>query len=129
LTIIDDDSVKVRFTQQDALFGSTLSRLPRFEESESTSSAIIQVELSAPSSERISVSYATSNVDALAGEDYISASGTLTFEPGQQQRIFTVSIIEDSLPEADEVLILNLSNAVGAIIETPDAQLVIRDND
>ncbi|MEW5956576.1 MAG: Calx-beta domain-containing protein [Chloroflexota bacterium] len=128
LTIIDDDSVKIRFNQRESFFGS-LSRLPRFEAPESQSSAIIEVVLSAPSSQQVSVAYTTQNVDAVAGEDYSFAGGTLIFEPGQDRRLFNVNIIDDSLPEADEVVILTLTSAVGATIETPDAELIIRDND
>jgi subtilisin-like proprotein convertase family protein len=73
-------------------------------------SAIITATLSNPSIYTVTVSYATSNGSAVAGTDYQTAGGTLTFNPGQTQRTFTVTTIPDGLAEGDETVALTLSN-------------------
>src|SRR4029079_11877987 len=47
-----------------------------------TTSATFSVALDRPSIRTVSVAWSTANVDAVAGEDYASASGVLTFAPG-----------------------------------------------
>ncbi len=47
-----------------------------------TRNATLTVTLSAASSKQVTVSYATANGTATAGSDYTAASGTLTFQPG-----------------------------------------------
>jgi hypothetical protein len=128
LTIVDDDSVKIRFSSPQSFFGA-LSRLPRFEVPENQSSAVIEVVLSASSSQPVRVDYTAVDIGAVAGEDYNLANGTLVFDPGQERRLINVAIIDDAVAESDEVLIIALSNPIGAIIDTPDAELVIEDND
>lgn len=67
-----------------------------------------------------SVSYATANATATAGTDYAATNGTLTFAPGETSKTIAVLVNGDTLNEANETLLLNLSNAVGATIA--DAQ-------
>src|SRR5207247_1169499 len=47
-----------------------------------TNIALVPVRLSAPCTLPVSVNYATSNLTAIAGEDYVATSGTLVFDPG-----------------------------------------------
>ena len=61
------------------------------------------------------VNYATSNGTATAGSDYTATAGTLCFDAGELSKTFTVSIMPDATPEADETVTLTLSNpTVGA---------------
>ena len=70
------------------------------------------------------VNYATANGTsngtassaASAGSDYIAASGTLTFAPGETSKTFTVAVAGDTLDEADESFSVVLSGAEAAII-------------
>ncbi len=57
------------------------------------------------------VDYATSDGTANAGLDYTATNGTLTFGPAEQQKNFTVAILDDGLIEGDETVNLDLSNA------------------
>ncbi|HEX4733751.1 MAG TPA: Calx-beta domain-containing protein [Thermoleophilaceae bacterium] len=64
---------------------------------------------------RESIDYATTALaagtgHATAGVDYLSASGTLTFEIGQTSKTFQVPVTDDSLFEGPETLGLTLSN-------------------
>lgn len=77
----------------------------------------------------MTVNYATSNGTATAGSDYTATSGTLTFNPGQTSRTFTVPIIDDSLNEVDETVNLTLSNPSNATLGSPaTATLTIIDS-
>jgi len=80
------------------------------------------------------VQYATSNGTAVggaactAGVDYISASGTLTFQTGEASKTFNVTLCPDSLVEANETVNLTLSNPTGGTIGNPGtAVLTIND--
>ena len=61
----------------------------------------------------VTVDYATTNVTALAGQDYQETSGTLSFAPGETVKLFTVPILNDSLKEADKTFRLTLSSPAG----------------
>jgi hypothetical protein len=66
------------------------------------------------STNTITVEYATSNGSAIAGEDYVSNSGTLTFAPGEFIKTILVDVYGDTRDEPNETLTLTLSNAVNA---------------
>ena len=74
------------------------------------------VTLSRAASGTVTVEYATSDVSATAGEDYTSASGTLTFDTGETEKTVSVAVLGDEHDEGDETLTLRLSNASGAFI-------------
>ncbi len=97
---------------------------------ESAGTVTISVALSNPSYQTITVNYATANGTATtAGNDYTQASGTLTFNPGDSEKTFTVSINNDSLKEADEVFHANLSSPSNATIADGQNDVRIVDND
>ncbi|MFM6860941.1 MAG: beta strand repeat-containing protein, partial [Dolichospermum sp.] len=76
------------------------------------------VTLSNASTQTITVQYATANGTAIAGSDYTSTSGTLTFDPGVTSQVINIPILNDSLNEANETFTLNLTTATNA---TPGA--------
>jgi hypothetical protein len=65
----------------------------------------------------VSVNYATANGTAKAGEDYTAKSGTLTFAAGETSKTITIAVKGDSKKEANETFFLNLSGALGAVVE------------
>ena len=77
------------------------------------------------------VRYETADLTASAGADYTRTSGTLTFDPGELTRTILVPIADDTLDEPDEELMVTLSAATHAKIETAGrtATGTIRDND
>ena len=81
-----------------------------------TSLASFMVTLAAPSTQTVTVQYATSNGTATAGLDYISVAGTVTFAPGETQKIITVPVKSDSLVEPNETFTILLSSPTGATI-------------
>ncbi len=60
------------------------------------------------------IDYATSDYSALAGLDYVAASGTLRFAPGETMKGFVVHINNDEVAEGNETLNLTLSNPTGS---------------
>jgi len=79
----------------------------------------------------VTVQYATSNGSAAAPKDYGSASGTLSFGPGETRRKLNIAIVDDALDEPSESLSLLLSApSGGATLGAPAvSNLTITDND
>jgi len=68
----------------------------------------------------VSVTYTTSNGSASPGLDYTHTTGTLTFEPGEQSKTFTVPIVSDSVNDSNEYFTVTLSSpTLGSTIDTP----------
>ncbi|MBS0588497.1 MAG: trypsin-like serine protease [Proteobacteria bacterium] len=61
----------------------------------------------------LSVDYVTRDGTALAGKDYIAASGTLVLYPNENQAVIPVEIIGDTTPEPKEFFYLDVFNPVG----------------
>jgi hypothetical protein len=77
----------------------------------------------------ITVNFNTSNGTALAGLDYASTSGTVTFEPGSLSKTITIPIIDDNLNEDKETFFVNFSNPTNAILGKTSVTGTILDND
>ena len=75
-----------------------------------------QVSLSYAAASEVSLSYRTEDGTATAGTDYETASGTLTFTPGQIARTVSVVTLDDAHDDDGETLTLTLSDASGARI-------------
>jgi hypothetical protein len=95
-----------------------------------TVTAAFTVRLSPPSTQQVTVQFATAAGTATAGTDYTSASGTVTFPAGTPTRTVNVSVIGDVLDEPNETFNLNLSSASsGATIVDSQAVATIVDDD
>jgi plastocyanin len=80
----------------------------------------------------VSVSYATANGTAVAGSDYVAASGTLSWPDGNDDnRTFQVQTIENTVVESAETINVVLSNPTGgAGLGAPStATVTINDDD
>ena len=64
----------------------------------------------------VTVAFATSNLTAIAGTDYVATNGTLTFLPGVTNQAFTVKILDDGLPDCNQALKLVLFNPAGGAV-------------
>ena len=72
-----------------------------------------------------SVSYATSDLTAKAGIDYIAASGTLTFGPGVTSKVVNVTLINEPVGSPTRQFMINLSNPTnGAFLGTTSSTVV-----
>ena len=110
--------------------GSLAFSMPSYSISENGNTATITVNRSGGSSGAASVTYASSNGTATAGQDYTAASGTLNWGGGDATaKTFTVPISNDSSPEADETVTLTLSAATGATLGSPSTATLTITND
>ena len=102
----------------------------RVAESDSgTIAARFTITLTSASAQPVTVEYATSDGTASASADYDSASGTLTFAPGETAKSFDVQVRGDAVMEGNETFLVTLRNASGAKIETSVAAAIIEDDD
>ena len=84
---------------------------------ESVSSKAITVDLSAVSAQDVTVDYAVTGTATGSGTDYTLANGTLTINAGASTGTITISsIIDDAADEANETVILTLSNPNNATL-------------
>ena len=74
------------------------------------------VTLSNPSTQPITVKYATANGTAISGLDYTDKLGTLTFAPGVTNQSFKIPILNDNLNETDETFTLQLTAPTNAVL-------------
>lgn len=86
------------------------------EANDGLNTAIFMVTLSGPSAVPITVNFVTEDGSARVGSDYQAASGTVTFDPGTVSQTINVTVIGDTLLEADETFTVKLSNASNATI-------------
>ncbi|HEV7747791.1 MAG TPA: Calx-beta domain-containing protein [Pyrinomonadaceae bacterium] len=102
--------------------GSTISinDLSVTEGNAATSTANFTVTLSPASTQTVTVQYTTAGNTALSPSDFVAASGTVTFTPGQTSQPVGVTINGDTAFEPNETFNVNLSNSVNATIA--DAQ-------
>lgn len=119
-------TVRVSVTDNDAV-PNILIDGDRVEESVSVVS--FPVTLVGTSTQTVTVDWTTGDGTATAGEDYLSANGTLTFHPGQNRETVRVSVVDDHLPEEDETFTVTLSNATKANLQVSVATVTITDND
>jgi hypothetical protein len=81
---------------------------------EGAGSVALQVLRLAGSDGMITVDYATADGSALAGEDYVAQSGTLTWADGDASpKSIVITLIDDLAVESDEAFGLTLSDPGG----------------
>jgi hypothetical protein len=88
------------------------------------------VRLAEASALPVTVDYSTMDGTAtLADFDYLPVAGTLLFEPGETVRSIAITVMGDVTAEADENLVVHLSNPLNAIIDTSDGYGMIINDD
>jgi hypothetical protein len=81
-----------------------------------TTTISIPVSLTNASSRTITVDWTTLDYQAVAGEDFAAASGTLTFLPGETTQTIDVQVLGDTVVEPDEQFLITTSNPTNARI-------------
>ena len=117
--ILDDDALPV-LSAADTATAEGTGRAGRLD---------FALTLLAASSQPITVSYTTADSTARAGSDYTRTSGTLTFVPGETRKLLGVTLAADSTYEADEALLLLLSDPVNATLGRDHALALLRNDD
>jgi uncharacterized delta-60 repeat protein len=76
---------------------------------ESAGHALVTLQRTAGASGALTVAYATTNREAVAGADYTASEGLVTFADGETQRTLSVPLQNDTLREANERFAVVLS--------------------
>ncbi|MEO9485384.1 MAG: DUF2341 domain-containing protein [Ekhidna sp.] len=98
---------------------------------EGTSVVAITLKLGIESGNDVSVDYAVTAGDAIAGTDYIALGGTATVPAGSLTTTISFQPIDDAIIESPETVELTISNPINGTLETDfDVHtLTIADND
>ena len=90
---------------------------------------VFTISKSGTTSGSCSVSYATEDAGAIAGNDYYATSGTLTFASSETSKTVSVTTIDDALYEDTESMVLRLSNPTEGSTVSRHGTGSISDND
>ncbi|MBE2220109.1 MAG: protein kinase [Anaerolineae bacterium] len=98
--------------------------------SEADGSAKITVAVSGDNFDTASVDYATAGGTAVAGTDYTTTTGTLTWEKGDtDDQTITIPLLNNQIDQPDRTFVVSLTNAENATIQTGSATVTITDDD
>ena len=103
-------------TNDDAMPAFSIDDMELNEGNSGTTTILFNATLSHPSSQMVTVNFATAQGTALAGSDYQHASGSLTFNPGEISKSLTVLVHGDIANEQNETFVVNLSAATSSTI-------------
>jgi hypothetical protein len=73
------------------------------------------VTLGAPLSAAVTFHYATSDGTALAGHDYVAASGTATIAAGSTSAVIPVTLLANAPPSTSRTFTFTISGASGGV--------------
>lgn len=97
---------------------------------ENTPTVLVDVILTKPVENQVTIDYATRSNTAIAGNDFYPITGQFVFAPGETRKTISVQIMEDWISEPDETFLVELSNPAGvAAGSLMQASVIIQDND
>ena len=98
---------------------------------ENAEAAVVEVRRHDGAEGAVEVSFSTHDDTAIAGQDYVAASGTLRFEPGETSKTIVVPLINNAQNECNRKFSLSLTQATdGAFLYgATNLSLVILDDD
>ena len=96
----------------------SISSIAVFEGDAPTGTATFKVNLSRATDQTVTVDYATADGTAGTPSDYLAKTGTITFKPQITEGLIEITVVGDTLKEADETFTVALSNAKNATIPT-----------
>jgi hypothetical protein len=122
-------SATATIIDNDAQSGTPIASIGDLVVDESAGTANFVITLDKPSVGVVSIDYATQNSTAHAGSDYVAASGTLNFAPGETAKTVKVLVVDDTIHEAPQTFSMKLSGLVGATVLDPVGTATIDDDD
>ena len=117
-TILDDDEVRLTVPDIAVVEGDT-----------GTTAATLTVTRHGSTAGTSSVQWSTQPFTATSPADYATASGTLTFAPGETTKTVTVQVNNDALQENTESFSVSFSSPVSATVIDPSVTVTVVDND
>src|SRR5262249_46590239 len=116
-------------TNDDAVPSISIADTTAVEGNSGNTNAVFTVTLSAPSGVAATLSWFTQDGTAIAGSDYQSSAGNITFAPGQTTATFSVPVYGDTLPEANETFSAYLYNNTNSTLARSQATGTIIDDE
>lgn len=126
---IDDGEATGTIVDDDAMPSLSINDVAAFERDRGTSDFIFTVTLSAPSGRTVTAGFATSDRTAKAPGDYLTTTGSLTFERGTTSAVVAVPVVGDRRVENREEFLVNIIEAVNATLGRATGVGRIRDDD
>lgn len=124
LVLTDEMNIEIRVTTAPTKPGALQFSASTYTVAANAGSTTVTVTRANGSDGAVQVNYATSNGTGIAGVDYQSASGELSFAQGETSKTYTVSILNSNSFDAKTVN-LTLSNPTGgATLGTPAASTI-----
>ncbi len=87
----------------------------------------VVLQLSAPAAQTVRLRYATRDGSALAGQDYVAATGLLVIPAGEREAQFTLEVSSDRIAEDDEHFEIHFSEVEHAVLARSVMRVVIED--
>lgn len=94
-----------------------------------TATAVFRVSLPTAVNRDVTVTYTTANDIAVAGTDYVAATGQVVIPAGSMSATFSIDVLGDKLFEPNEIFVVRLSNPINATISDGTGFGTIKDND
>lgn len=111
--------------------GSFRFTVEKFSVSESAPQASVSVVRTGSSDGAVTVEYETADETAVAGTDYTSTSGKLSFASGESTKTITIALKDDKEGEAAETFLIKLKNPSSgtAVIDPSTMHITLIDSD
>jgi uncharacterized repeat protein (TIGR01451 family) len=88
---------------------------------------VFQLSLASPYA--VTVEFATVNGDAIAGYDFVSTNGSLTFNPGETNLTVPITLVGDTLVETNETFQIVLTNIANGHMAISNLTVTILNDD
>jgi hypothetical protein len=115
-TVVGDGAAIGRINDDDPLPSLRINNVQTAEGQSGVKNLTFTVTLSAVSGRQVRVHWATANGSAVAGSDYVAASGTLTIAAGASRGTIVVQVKGDRTVEPNQAFKVKLSSPVSATI-------------
>ncbi|MBC7902320.1 MAG: family 16 glycosylhydrolase [Gemmatimonadaceae bacterium] len=90
----------------------------------------VTVKLDQKTGKAVTMTYSSVDGSARAGEDYTAVSNkTLTFQPNEIEKKFSIAVTGDDLREGDEIFAIKLENTVNAVVPKASGNITLRNDD
>ncbi|CAH1210901.1 hypothetical protein PAECIP111893_03322 [Paenibacillus plantiphilus] len=124
-------TTQITIKDNDGLAGKLSFETANYYAIEETGPIKVKVLRGNGSSGTVTVQYNLVAKTATAGQDYVAASGTLTFNAGETVKSFVVTILDDAIVDNLESFTIKLSNPTGGATLGPvsNQKVVIYDTD
>jgi glucose/arabinose dehydrogenase len=127
-TISDSQGVGT-ISNDDTIPAISINDVSMTEGNEGTTTAAFTVSLSNPSSQTVTVNYATAGNTATSGTDFTAAAGVATITPGLLSQTINVTVVGDTVIEPNETFFVNLTSPSNATISDNQGVGTINNDD